>query len=137
MIDTTLSLRTDKSDINRDLYDTLTQSPSNLREARGHSPVSGQHKQLNDLTDLLTKNPPIQEVLTLTHPRAVHCSSDLPQPPDDTISVEPVLSCKDIIKLQSLDPAIKKMIHYLTDPDQVTPSSEELDSIPELRIIKV
>ena len=106
------------------------------KKVRGHSHVPGQDKELNDLTDSLAKQgamhgtPWSLEPSWLTqeatedpsHPKVcvVRRSKASKTSPDrasnnDSVSVEPVFTDTDLVTLQSLDPAINKMVLFLSN----------------------
>uniref|UniRef100_A0A8C6PFM6 Uncharacterized protein n=1 Tax=Nothobranchius furzeri TaxID=105023 RepID=A0A8C6PFM6_NOTFU len=122
------------------------------RKVKGHSRAPGTDKDLNDLADSLAKqgatdgtpwsfnplwlpdnvsswsDPP--RMCVVTRAQAAHASTS--QPSDGFVSVQPVFSENYLVSLQSQDPAISRMILYLSDPTAHLPSSVELDSVPEL-----
>uniref|UniRef100_A0A8C6LKG8 Gypsy retrotransposon integrase-like protein 1 n=1 Tax=Nothobranchius furzeri TaxID=105023 RepID=A0A8C6LKG8_NOTFU len=123
------------------------------RKVKGHSRAPGPEKELNDLADSLAKQgatdgplwvfepgwleghvwsfPDENQVCVVTRARAAK-ASDSGQP-KGAVAVQPAYSDTDLVSLQSRDPAISRMIKYISDPKTQLPTSVELDSVPELR----
>uniref|UniRef100_A0A1A8K8T0 Gypsy retrotransposon integrase-like protein 1 n=1 Tax=Nothobranchius kuhntae TaxID=321403 RepID=A0A1A8K8T0_NOTKU len=123
------------------------------RKVKGHSRAPGPEKELNDLADSLAKQgatdgplwvfepgwldghvwsfPDENQVCVVTRARAAKTSNS--GQPKGAVAVQPAYSDTDLVSLQSRDPAISRMIKYISDPKTRLPTSVELDSVPELR----
>uniref|UniRef100_A0A8C6LY43 ribonuclease H n=1 Tax=Nothobranchius furzeri TaxID=105023 RepID=A0A8C6LY43_NOTFU len=125
------------------------------RKVKGHSGAPGTDNDVNELEESLAKQGAADGTPWVCNPswlpKDVSSQSDPPhvcvvtpaqpantstsKPSEGVVSVKPVFSSTDLVSLQSQDPAISRMILYLSDPTSHLPSSVELDSIPELRAL--
>nr|XP_054591975.1 uncharacterized protein LOC129156783 [Nothobranchius furzeri] len=123
------------------------------RKVKGHSRAPGPEKELNDLADSLAKRgategplwvfdrwwlegwvwsfPDQRQVCVVTRAQVAKASTS--DPTKGAVSVGPACSDTDLVSHQSRDPAISRMIKYISDPKTQLPTSIELDSVPELR----